>query len=43
MGIVIPPAILSLDFKTLSELQLMPQTMEEHMHEVSSLSSSVAG
>lgn len=40
MGILLPPTILKLEFKTQAELLLMPQTMEERMHEVSSLSSS---
>ncbi|RUS83212.1 hypothetical protein EGW08_009023 [Elysia chlorotica] len=34
LGIVFPPYILALDFKSKEELQLMPQTMEEHMDEL---------
>lgn len=36
MGILLPPAILFLDFKSKEELQLMPQTMEEHLDELDS-------
>lgn len=36
MGILFPPAILWLDFKSKEELQLMPQTMEEHLDELES-------
>ncbi|XP_076339242.1 transient receptor potential cation channel trpm-like isoform X2 [Tachypleus tridentatus] len=31
LGLLFPPTILTLDFKTKEELQLMPQTEEEHM------------
>lgn len=31
LGLICPPWILRLDFKTKKELQLMPQTEEEHM------------
>uniref|UniRef100_H2YVV7 TRPM SLOG domain-containing protein n=1 Tax=Ciona savignyi TaxID=51511 RepID=H2YVV7_CIOSA len=41
LGILAPPTILMLEFKTHEELQLMPQTVAEHLHEVSSISSSV--
>nr|XP_018667447.1 transient receptor potential cation channel subfamily M member 1-like isoform X2 [Ciona intestinalis] len=43
LGILLPPTILMLEFKTHEELQLMPQTVAEHLHEVSSVSSSVEG
>ncbi|CAC5414386.1 TRPM3 [Mytilus coruscus] len=36
MGVLFPPAILWLDFKSREELQLMPQTMEEHLDELES-------
>nr|CAB3267283.1 transient receptor potential cation channel subfamily M member 1-like [Phallusia mammillata] len=42
-GILIPISILMFAFKSQEELQLMPQTVEEHLHEVSSASSSVEG
>lgn len=31
MGLLFPPYILKLEFKSKEELQLMPQTTEEHM------------
>lgn len=34
LGIVFPPYIFKLDFKSKEELQLMPQTMEEHLDEL---------
>ena len=34
IGILLPPYILFLDFKSKEELQLMPQTMEEHLDEL---------
>lgn len=34
MGIFIPPYAMALEFKTKEELQLMPQTMEEHLEEL---------
>ena len=34
IGILIPPYILALEFKSKEELQLMPQTMEEHLDEL---------
>ena len=34
MGLFMPPYILCLDFKSKEELQLMPQTMEEHLDEL---------
>lgn len=34
LGIVFPPYIFALDFKSKEELQLMPQTMEEHLDEL---------
>lgn len=36
MGVFFPPAIMWLDFKSKEELQLMPQTMEEHLDELES-------
>ncbi|KAL4227851.1 Transient receptor putative cation channel subfamily M member 7 [Mactra antiquata] len=36
LGILIPPYILALEFKSKEELQLMPQTMEEHLDELDS-------
>ena len=33
---LIPPYILALEFKSKEELQLMPQTMEEHLDELDS-------
>ena len=34
MGILLPLYILALEFKSKEELQLMPQTMEEHLDEL---------
>eukprot|EP00105_Crassostrea_gigas_P017424 XP_011435197.1 PREDICTED: transient receptor potential cation channel subfamily M member 1 isoform X3 [Crassostrea gigas] len=34
VGIFIPPYAMALEFKTKEELQLMPQTMEEHLEEL---------
>ncbi|PVD19530.1 hypothetical protein C0Q70_20019 [Pomacea canaliculata] len=34
LGILFPPYMLALDFKSREELQLMPQTMEEHLDEL---------
>lgn len=34
LGIFIPPYAMALEFKTKEELQLMPQTMEEHLEEL---------
>ena len=34
IGILIPPYIMALEFKSKEELQLMPQTMEEHLDEL---------
>ncbi|KAK3097474.1 hypothetical protein FSP39_009961, partial [Pinctada imbricata] len=34
MGLLLPPSIICLDFKSKEELQLMPQTMEEHLDEL---------
>lgn len=34
LGIIIPPYAMALEFKTKEELQLMPQTMEEHLEEL---------
>ncbi|CAL1532413.1 unnamed protein product [Lymnaea stagnalis] len=34
MGILFPPYLFALDFKSKEELQLMPQTMEEHLDEL---------
>jgi transient receptor potential cation channel subfamily M protein 3 len=34
IGLLCPPMILQLDFKSIEELQLMPQTMEEHLLEL---------
>ncbi|XP_062571913.1 transient receptor potential cation channel subfamily M member 3-like [Saccostrea cucullata] len=34
LGILIPPYAMALEFKTKEELQLMPQTMEEHLEEL---------
>ena len=34
IGILLPPYILALEFKSKEELQLMPQTMEEHLDEL---------
>ena len=34
LGILIPPSILFLEFKSKEELQLMPQTVEEHIQEL---------
>jgi transient receptor potential cation channel subfamily M member 3 len=34
IGLLFPPMILQLDFKSIEELQLMPQTMEEHLLEL---------
>ncbi|KAL3865684.1 hypothetical protein ACJMK2_043048, partial [Sinanodonta woodiana] len=34
VGILIPPYILAMEFKSKEELQLMPQTMEEHLDEL---------
>lgn len=31
MGLIFPPYILKLEFKSKEELQLMPQTTEEHL------------
>ncbi|XP_052793004.1 transient receptor potential cation channel subfamily M member 3-like isoform X2 [Mya arenaria] len=36
LGILIPPYIIALEFKSKEELQLMPQTMEEHLDELNS-------
>ncbi|XP_052279179.1 transient receptor potential cation channel subfamily M member 3-like isoform X3 [Dreissena polymorpha] len=38
LGILLPPYILALEFKSKEELQLMPQTMEEHLDELSECS-----
>ncbi|XP_055889921.1 transient receptor potential cation channel subfamily M member 3-like isoform X5 [Biomphalaria glabrata] len=34
LGIIFPPYLFALDFKSKEELQLMPQTMEEHLDEL---------
>ena len=34
LGIFLPPYILLLEFKSKEELQLMPQTMEEHLDDM---------
>ena len=34
LGTLVFPLFLLLDFKTKEELQLMPQTVEEHIHEL---------
>ncbi|XP_061172975.1 transient receptor potential cation channel subfamily M member 3-like isoform X2 [Saccostrea echinata] len=34
LGILIPPYAMALEFKSKEELQLMPQTMEEHLEEL---------
>ncbi|XP_023931927.1 transient receptor potential cation channel subfamily M member 3-like [Lingula anatina] len=34
MGILIPPLLLALEYKSKEELQLMPQTVEEHIGEI---------
>ena len=34
LGILMPPSILWLEFKTKEELQLMPQTVEEHIQDI---------
>ena len=34
LGLLFPPSILYLEFKSKEELQLMPQTMEEHLDEL---------
>uniref|UniRef100_A0A2C9JU93 TRPM SLOG domain-containing protein n=1 Tax=Biomphalaria glabrata TaxID=6526 RepID=A0A2C9JU93_BIOGL len=34
LGIIFPPFLFALDFKTKEELQLMPQTVEEHLDEL---------
>ncbi|CAK9293432.1 unnamed protein product [Gordionus sp. m RMFG-2023] len=34
MGLFLPCTILTLEFKTLAELQLMPQTLEEHINDL---------
>ena len=36
VGIFVPPYIVWLEFKSKEELQLMPQTMEEHLDELDS-------
>ncbi|XP_053405277.1 transient receptor potential cation channel subfamily M member 3-like isoform X7 [Mercenaria mercenaria] len=36
LGIFLPPYIIALEFKSKEELQLMPQTMEEHLDELES-------
>ncbi|XP_060573986.1 transient receptor potential cation channel subfamily M member 3-like [Ruditapes philippinarum] len=36
LGIFFPPYILAMEFKSKEELQLMPQTMEEHLDELDS-------
>ncbi|XP_064619053.1 transient receptor potential cation channel subfamily M member 3-like isoform X3 [Lineus longissimus] len=40
LGILFPPTILTLEFKTKEELQLMPQTVEEHIWELEDSDSS---
>ncbi|KAH9513281.1 Transient receptor putative cation channel sub M member 3 [Bulinus truncatus] len=39
LGIIFPPFLFALDFKSKEELQLMPQTMEEHLDELEDASS----
>ncbi|KAK7010748.1 transient receptor potential cation channel subfamily M member 1 [Biomphalaria glabrata] len=39
LGIIFPPFLFALDFKTKEELQLMPQTVEEHLDELEDASS----
>jgi transient receptor potential cation channel subfamily M protein 3 len=34
MGLCFPPYLLALEFKSREELQLMPQTMEEHLDDL---------
>ena len=34
LGLFFPPYLLALEFKSREELQLMPQTMEEHLEEL---------
>ena len=34
LGLFFPPYLLALEFKSREELQLMPQTMEEHLDEL---------
>lgn len=34
LGIFMPPYIMALEFKSKEELQLMPQTMEEHLEQL---------
>ncbi|XP_033750310.1 LOW QUALITY PROTEIN: transient receptor potential cation channel subfamily M member 3-like [Pecten maximus] len=43
LGILIPPYILALEFKSKEELQLMPQTMEEHLDELENQASEEEG
>jgi transient receptor potential cation channel subfamily M protein 3 len=33
-GLLFPPSILKLEFKTKEELELMPQTEEEYIHDM---------
>ena len=35
LALLMPPFIFTLEFKTVEELQLMPQTLEEHMNDAS--------
>uniref|UniRef100_A0A2C9JU91 TRPM SLOG domain-containing protein n=1 Tax=Biomphalaria glabrata TaxID=6526 RepID=A0A2C9JU91_BIOGL len=39
LGIIFPPFLFALDFKSKEELQLMPQTVEEHLDELEDASS----
>ena len=41
LGLLIPPYIGALEFKSREELQLMPQTMEEHLDELEDAASDI--
>jgi hypothetical protein len=34
LGLLVPPSIFYLEFKTKEELELMPQTEEEYIHDL---------